>query len=216
MTTTESAADNGVNVQALLEARAALTDAPEAAEFTWRATTEWVRGTHSQSTIHSFHGAMQELTHEQVHVFDADHPTVLVGGDRGVTPVEFVLHALAACLTAGLANIAAARGVMLTEVESTIEGDIDLLGVLGLSDEVRRGFRRIKVGFTVRGDEPEPDRVPAFLCLAADGADGRGYYRTYQEFLWRAGPAARGLAQRNAHRDVRVHLGCAKINLGAA
>jgi len=98
---------------------------------------------------------MQEMTHEQPFTFDADHPAVLVGTDNGPTPVEFVLHALAACLTAGLANIAAARKVNLTEVESTVEGDIDLLGILGLSDEVRNGYQQIKVSFKLRGDDPE-------------------------------------------------------------
>jgi uncharacterized OsmC-like protein len=95
------------------------------------------------------------MTHQQAHVYDADHPAVLVGADNGPTPVEFVLHALAACLTAGLANIAAARGVNLESVESTVEGDIDLLGILGLSDEVRNGYQGIKVSFKVRGDDPE-------------------------------------------------------------
>jgi uncharacterized OsmC-like protein len=95
------------------------------------------------------------MTHEQEHVYDADHPAVLVGKDNGPAPVEFVLHALAACLTSGLANIAAARGVNLTEVESTVEGDIDLLGILGLSDDVRNGYEQIKVSFKLRGDDPE-------------------------------------------------------------
>ena len=98
---------------------------------------------------------MQEMTHQQPFVFDADHPPVLVGSDNGPTPVEYVLHALAACLTAGLANIAAARGVNLTEVSSTVEGDIDLLGILGLSDDVRNGYQQIKVSFKLRGDDPE-------------------------------------------------------------
>ena len=95
------------------------------------------------------------MTHQQAWTFDADHPAVLVGNDNGPTPVEYVLHALAACLTAGLANIAAARGVNLTEVESTVEGDIDLLGILGLSDEVRNGYEQIKVSFKLKGDDPE-------------------------------------------------------------
>jgi len=145
---------NGVDTATLFATIDAVKATPQLAKFRFRAVNHWVSGAHSQSTIHAFHGVMQDLSHERVHVIDADHPTVLVGGDRGVTPVEFVLHALAACLTAGLANIAAARGVTLTEVESTLEGDIDLLGIFGLSDEVRRGFRRIKVSFKVRGDEP--------------------------------------------------------------
>jgi uncharacterized OsmC-like protein len=98
---------------------------------------------------------MQEMTHQQPWTYDADHPTVLVGNDNAPSPVEFVLHALAACLTAGIANIAAARKINLTEVESTVEGDIDLLGLLGLSDEVRNGYQQIKVSFKLRGDDPE-------------------------------------------------------------
>ena len=98
---------------------------------------------------------MQEVTHQESWTFDADHPAVLVGKDNAPTPVEYVLHALAACLTAGVANIAAARGVNLTEVTSTVEGDTDLLGVLGLSDEVRNGYQQIKVSFKLRGDDPE-------------------------------------------------------------
>ena len=95
------------------------------------------------------------MTHKQPFTFDADHPAVLVGQDNGPTPVEYLLHAIAACLTAGIANIAAARGVNLDSVESTVEGDIDLLGILGLSDDVRNGYKQIRASFTLRGDDPE-------------------------------------------------------------
>jgi uncharacterized OsmC-like protein len=98
---------------------------------------------------------MQEMSHQEVHTYDADHPAVLVGADHAPTPSEFLLHALAACLTAGLVNIAAARGITLTDVESTVSGDIDLRGILGLSDEVRNGFDQIRVSFKVRGDDPD-------------------------------------------------------------
>ena len=155
MTTTESPVCNGVDTATLFATLDAVKGTPEIAKFQFRATNKWVRGTHNRSTIHGFYGAMQEMTHQQPWTFDADHPAVLVGTDNGPTPVEFVLHALAACLTAGLANISAARGVTLTEVESTVEGDIDLLGILGLSDEVRNGFQAIRVSFKVRGDDPE-------------------------------------------------------------
>jgi uncharacterized OsmC-like protein len=155
MTTTENPVRNGVDTATLFATLDAVKATPEIAKFQFRATNRWVSGTHNQSTIHGFYGAMQEMTHQQAHVYDADHPAVLVGADNGPTPVEFVLHALAACLTAGLANIAAARGVNLESVESTVEGDIDLLGILGLSDEVRNGYQGIKVSFKVRGDDPE-------------------------------------------------------------
>jgi uncharacterized OsmC-like protein len=146
---------NGVDTATLFATLDAVKGNNDIAKFQFRATNRWVSGTHNQSTIHGFYGAMQEMTHEQPFTFDADHPAVLVGSDKGPTPVEYVLHALAACLTAGLANIAAARKVNLTEVESTVEGDIDLLGILGLSSEVRNGYEQIKVSFKLRGDDPE-------------------------------------------------------------
>ena len=155
MTTTETTMRNGVDTATLFATLDAVKANPEIAKFQFRATNRWVSGTHNQSTINGFYGAMQEMTHQHAHVYDADHPTVLVGTDNAPTPAEFVLHALAACLTAGLANIAAARGVNLTEVTSTVEGDIDLLGILGLSDDVRNGYEQIKVSFRVRGDDPE-------------------------------------------------------------
>jgi uncharacterized OsmC-like protein len=155
VTTTENPVRNGVDTATLFATLDAVKGDPEIAKFRFRATNRWISGTHNQSTINGFFGAMQEMTHQQAHVYDADHPAILVGTDNGPTPVEFVLHALAACLTSGLANIAAARGVNLTEVESTVEGDIDLLGILGLSDEVRNGYQQIRVSFKIRGDDPE-------------------------------------------------------------
>jgi uncharacterized OsmC-like protein len=148
-------ASNGVDTATLFATIDAVKGDPELAKFQFRASNRWVSGTHNQSTIHGFHGAKQEMTHRSEWTYAADHPPVLVGDDNGPTPVEYLLHALAACLTSGLANIAAARGVNLTSVESTVEGDIDLLGILGLSDEVRNGFEQIAVRFEVRGDDPE-------------------------------------------------------------
>ena len=155
MTITEHRMPNGVDTATLFATIDAVRETPEMAKFQFRATNKWVNGTHSQSTIHGFHGALQEMVHDRQFTYAADHPAVLVGGDRGPTPVEFLLHALASCLTAGIANIAAARGVHLTEVESTVEGDIDLLGILGLSDEVRNGYQGISVKFRLRGDDAE-------------------------------------------------------------
>jgi len=146
---------NGVDTAGLFATIDAVKGNPDIAKFQFRASNTWISGTHNRSTIDGFHGAMQEMRHQQPMTFDADHPAVLVGNDNGPTPVEFVLHALAACLTSGLANIAAARGVTLTEVTSTVEGDIDLLGILGLSDDVRNGYQQIKVSFRLRGDDPE-------------------------------------------------------------
>ncbi|HEX6569388.1 MAG TPA: OsmC family protein [Acidimicrobiales bacterium] len=154
ITETGDAVRNGVDTATLFATLDAVRGAPEAAKFQFRARNEWVSGTHSRSTIGDFFGVGEERAHEHTWVFDADHPAVLVGRDNGPTPAEFVLHALAACLTAGLANIAAARGVTLTEVRSTVEGDIDLNGILGLNADVRNGYQGITVRFTVKGDAP--------------------------------------------------------------
>ena len=145
---------NGIDTATLFATLDAVKTAPEAARFQFRAANEWLSGTHNRSTIHGYFGVGEERTHERVFTFDADHPAVLVGRDNGPTPVEYVLHALAACLTAGLANIAAARGVRLTSVTSTVVGDIDLNGILGLDPSVRNGYEKIAVRFVVKGDAP--------------------------------------------------------------
>ena len=151
ITETNPSSRNGVDTATLFATLDAVKQAPAAAQFQFRARNEWVNGTHNRSTIDDFFGVGEERTHERTFVFDADHPAVLVGHDNGPTPVEFVLHALAACLTAGLANIAAARKVTLTEVRSTVTGDIDLNGILGLDPEVRNGYQQINVRFTDQG-----------------------------------------------------------------
>ena len=155
MTIAENPVRNGVDTATLFATIDAVKGDPDIAKFRFRATNTWMSGTHNRSTIHGFHGAKQEMTHREPFTFDADHPPVLVGTDNGPTPVEYVLHALAACLTAGIANIAAARGVTLTEVSSTVEGEIDLLGILGLSDQVRNGYQQIRVSCTLRGNDPD-------------------------------------------------------------
>src|SRR5215468_2710346 len=145
---------NGVDTATLFATLDAVKAAPEAAMFQFRANNEWISGTHNRSTIEGYFGVGEERAHERTFVFDADHPAVLVGKDNGPTPVEFVLHALAACLTSGLANIAAARGITLHEVRSTVSGDIDLNGILGLNPAVRNGYQQISVRFQIKGDAP--------------------------------------------------------------
>jgi uncharacterized OsmC-like protein len=152
MTTAQRPPRNGVDVPTLFATLDAVKAQPEAARFQFRATNQWISGTHNRSTIQGFYGVGQEMSHERAFSYDADHPAVLVGKDNGPTPVEFLMHAIAACLTSGLANIAAARGITLHEVTSTVEGDIDLNGILGLSDEVRNGYSEIRVHFDVKGD----------------------------------------------------------------
>ena len=154
--TTEHPSTNGVDTATLFATIDAVKGQNEIAKFQFRASNTWVNGTHSRSTISGFHGAMQELQHQAPTVVESDHPAVLVGTDEAPAPVEYLLHAIAACLTAGIANIAAARGVTLTSVRSEVEGDIDLLGILGLSDgSVRNGYEQLRVTFHIAGDADE-------------------------------------------------------------
>jgi uncharacterized OsmC-like protein len=153
---------NGVDTQSLFATIAAVKGQPELARFQFRARNRWVSGTHNRGTINGFYGAGQENTRPADFTFDADHPPVLVGGDNGPTPAEHLLHALAACLTSGLANIAAARGINLEEVTSTVEGDINLLGILGLDPDVRNGYEAIRVVFHVKGDA-EAEKLAALV-----------------------------------------------------
>jgi uncharacterized OsmC-like protein len=145
---------NGVDTPTLFATLNAVKGQPDLAKFKFRVSNRWIKGTNSRSRMESFSGAGGEHEHKRVLEYDADHPTVLVGGDEAPTPVEFLLHGLAACITAGIANIAAARGVTLTEVTSRIEGDINLLGLLGISSEVRNGYERIRATFDIKGDAP--------------------------------------------------------------
>jgi uncharacterized OsmC-like protein len=156
-TTNRPTVDNGVDVAALLAAREALTTAPEAAGFTWRARTEWIDGTHSRTTVHDFSGLGTEHSHRQPFVFDADHPEVFASEDRGATPVEIALAALAACLTAGVASVATNRGVQLRSVIASLEGDMDLQGILGMDPDVRNGFSSIRVRYEIDADATRAD-----------------------------------------------------------
>ena len=156
MTLTTDQPLNGVDTATLFATLDAVKGTNEIAKFQFRAQNTWVAGTHSRSTISGFYGAMQEMEHVSTTEVVSDHPAVLVGHDHGPTPVEYLLHAIAACLTSGLANIASARGVELRSVTSTVEGDIDLLGILGLSDgSVRNGYQGIRVTFHIDSDADE-------------------------------------------------------------
>jgi uncharacterized OsmC-like protein len=149
--------DNGVNIEALRGARQALTDAPEAAKFQWRASCEWVRGTHSRSTITDFSGLGQQHAHVQAFSIEADHPQVFASEDNGATPPEIVLAALASCLTAGVATVATHRGVQLRKVTATVEADMDLQGILGIDGDVRNGFDTINVTYDIDADASRAD-----------------------------------------------------------
>ncbi|GAA2367850.1 osmotically inducible protein C [Catellatospora methionotrophica] len=149
--------DNGVNVQALLDARGALKDAPDAAQFTWRATSTWRNGVHSTTRIQNFFGLGQEQSHKTETVFDADHPAVFAAEDNGITPIEYLLVGLASCLTAGVASVAQNRGIQLRSVESTVEGQHDIRGILGVDSDVRNGFNDVKVTFTIDADASQQE-----------------------------------------------------------
>lgn len=148
-------ARHGVDTAAVFATVGAVTTTPKLGKFQFRAKNRWLAGTHSQTVIEDFSGAGGEHRHKSPSRYGADHPAVLCGADEAPTPVEFLLHALATCLTAGIANIAAARGVTLSAVESTIEGDIDLRGIFGISSEARNGYERIRISFHIEGDAPQ-------------------------------------------------------------
>jgi len=152
-----STVSNGVNVAALLAAREALTSAQQAAQFKWRAACQWKDGTHSHSTVESFYGLGQEQHHKRTFAFDADHPEVFASEDHGATPVEYVLVGLASCLTAGIAAVAQHRNIQLRSVKATIEGDMDIQGILGIDSDVRNGFGGIKVTYDIDADAKRED-----------------------------------------------------------
>jgi uncharacterized OsmC-like protein len=157
MAATSISVDNGVNTQALLEAREALKEAPEAAQFTWRATCKWLNGTHSRTDIQGFHGLGQEQKHKTEFTFEADHPEVFASEDLGATPVELVLAGLASCLTAGVAAVAQNRGIQLRAVEAKLEGKMDIRGILGADSDVRNGYDDVKVTFNIDADATQQD-----------------------------------------------------------
>jgi uncharacterized OsmC-like protein len=162
MTMTDSSTTNGVDTAGVFGTINAVKGQRDLGKFRFRASNTWVDGTHSRTTIGVFTGAGGVHEHRSVHPYDADHPAVLVGADNGPTPVEFLLVALASCLTAGIANVAAARGVMLRSVTSHVEGDIDLAGIFGISDEVRNGYENLRVTFDIDSPAP-PEQVRAVV-----------------------------------------------------
>ena len=157
MTITDSPVDNGVNVQALLGAREALSAAPEAAKFTWRASCTWRNSTHSHSTVTGFTGLGAEQQHRSAYEFDIDHPECFASEDNGATPVEIVLVGLVGCLTAGVAAVAQYRGIQLRSVAATIDGQMNVLGILGADPDVRNGFEAVTVRFAIDADASRED-----------------------------------------------------------
>jgi uncharacterized OsmC-like protein len=162
-TTTDKTVNNGVNVEALLDAREALTETPEGAKFKWRATCKWVNGTHSRSSIKGFFGLGEEQSHKTEFTFDADHPEIFASEDLGATPVELVLAGLASCLTAGVASVAQMREIQLRSVSATLEAGMDIQGILGIDSDVRNGFDGIKVTYNIDADAT-PDDIKAIVA----------------------------------------------------
>ena len=148
---------NGVNVEALKGAREALEAAPAAAEFTWKASTEWVDGVHTRTQISGFFGLGEEQSRGKTFAVEADHPELFAAEDHAPTPAEILLSALAGCLTAGVAAVAQHRGIQLHSVKATVEGDMDLQGILGIDDDIRNGFGAIRVHFDIDADAGEDD-----------------------------------------------------------
>jgi uncharacterized OsmC-like protein len=163
MATTKTPVDNGVNVQALLDAREALKKAPEAAQFKWRATCNWVYGTHSRSSIKKFFGLGQEHEHKTEFTFETDHPACFASEDKAATPVELVLAGLAGCLTAGVAAVAQNREIQLRSVSATLEAGMDIQGILGIDSDVRNGFDGIKVTYKIDADAT-PEEIEALVA----------------------------------------------------
>jgi uncharacterized OsmC-like protein len=157
METAEAHVNNGVNTQALLDAREALSGAPEAAQFKWRATTTWQNGTHSRTDVQGFYGLGQEQSHKSTFTLEADHPEVFASEDNGATPAEILLAALGSCLTAGVAAVAQHRDIQLNKVKATVEGAMDIRGILGIDSDVRNGFGGIKVHYEIDADASEDD-----------------------------------------------------------
>jgi uncharacterized OsmC-like protein len=156
MSTTVERIRNGVDTEQLFGTLDAIKSDPELAKFQFRAHNHWIHGAHNRTTIRDFYAAKQEDTSRaEAFTIDAGEPAILLGTDTGANPAEYLLHALAACLTTSLVYVAAARGVHLTEVESTLEGDMDVQGALGLDDDYRNGFEHIRVTFRVKGDAPQ-------------------------------------------------------------
>jgi uncharacterized OsmC-like protein len=163
MDMSQKTVDNGVNVEALLGAREALAKAPQAAQFKWRATCKWMNGTHSRSTVEGFYGLGDEQKHKTQFTFDADHPEIFASQDKGATPVEFVLVGLASCLTAGIAAVAQLRQIKLRSVSATLQGSMDVRGILGADTDVRNGFDGIEVIYNIDADA-SPDDIKALVA----------------------------------------------------
>ena len=157
MTATETESINGVDTNALLAAREALSEAPEGAAFRWRAKSEWVNGTHTTSSVHGFFGLGAEQAHVRQFRLDTDHPELFAAEDQAPTPVEMVLAGLSGCLTAGIAAVASRRNVQLRSVKASLEASMDIQGILGMDADIRNGFEDVRVNYEIDADASAED-----------------------------------------------------------
>jgi len=155
---------NGVNVDELFRTIDAVKKAPVVAKFKFRASNQWLDGGHNRTTIRNFYGTQQEHARSHAFTLDADEPPVLLGEDRAPNPVEYVLTALAACVTSSIVYHAAAKGVRIHSMESRLEGDIDLQGFLGIRDDVPRGYKEIRMYVKIHADAP-PEKLEEIVRL---------------------------------------------------
>ena len=166
---------NGVAVEDLSNTVDAIKATPANAKFKFRVRNQWVDGSRNTSIADAFYGAGQGQSRPKPFVLEADEPTVLLGNDTAANPVEHLLHALASCLTTSMVYHAAARGIQIEEVESALEGDLDLRGFLDLDKNVRNGYQGIRIRFKIKADVSDaklqelgqigPARSPVFDSL---------------------------------------------------
>jgi uncharacterized OsmC-like protein len=150
---------NGIHMETLQGTVNAIEQEPDLGQCKFRARNKWLGGNRNSTTITGFYGARQEIAHQQVFELHADEPPILAGSDEGANPVEHLLNALAACVTTSMVAHAAVRGIHIEELESEIEGDIDLRGFLGLADDVPKGFTDIRIKFRVKADIDNMERL---------------------------------------------------------
>jgi uncharacterized OsmC-like protein len=166
VSSTATPVDNGVNTEFLLTAREALAAEPEGANFKWRVTNTWINGTHSRTDVNGFFGLGAEQNHRSEFSVEGDHPELFAAEDQGATPVELLLVSLASCLTAGVAAVAQNREIQLRSVSATLQGDMDVRGILGADPDVRNGFSQIKVTYNIEADAT-PDEIKALVAQSA-------------------------------------------------
>jgi uncharacterized OsmC-like protein len=163
MTSTTTPVNNGVDIEFLHGARGILAEQPAAAQFEWRVTNTWVNGTHNHSIVEGFFGMGEEMKHHTEFHYDADHPEQFHSEDKGGTPVELVLVALASCLTGGIASVAQNRDIQLRAVSATLKGKMDMRGTMGVDADVRNGFGDISVSYSIDADATA-DEIAALVA----------------------------------------------------